>query len=122
MPSGDATSGRRASARRGSGAVIAALAAAALISACGSSAPSTHSTTTSFTPKAILDVHKIVRSIEASILTQRHIHAKVTCPAAIPQQKGRNFACLATARGSRQRTPVAVTQQNNDGYVTYRVE
>lgn len=102
--------------------MIAVLAAAMLISACGSSTPSTHSTTTSVTPKAILDMHTIVRSIEASIFTQRHIHAKVTCPTVIPQQKGRNFACLATARGSGTKTPVAVTQQNNNGYVTYRVE
>ena len=102
--------------------MIAALAAAMSISACGSSTPSTHSTTTSLTPKAVLDMHTIVRSIEAGVFTQRHIHATVTCPPVIPQQKGRNFACLATAHGSRTKTPVAVTQQNNDGYVTYRVD
>ncbi len=67
-------------------------------------------------------MHAIVRSIEASIWTQRHIRAKVTCPRVIPQQKGRNFACIARVPRSAARTPVAVTQQNNDGYVTYRVE
>lgn len=67
-------------------------------------------------------MHTVIRSIEASIWTQRHIRAKVTCPAVVPQQKGRNFACLAKTRGSATKTPVVVTQQNNDGYVTYRVE
>jgi hypothetical protein len=67
-------------------------------------------------------MHTVIRSIEASIWTQRHIRAKVTCPTVVPQQKGRNFACLARARGTSTKTPVAVTQQNSDGYVTYRVE
>ncbi len=105
--------------------MIAALSATTLVSACGSSASpttTTSSTAASFTPTAILNMRTIVRSIEVSILTQRHIHAKVTCPLVVPEQKGRNFACIAHVHGSKAKTPVAVTQQNNDGYVTYRVE
>jgi hypothetical protein len=38
----------------------------------------------------------------------------------MPQQKGRNFACVATIGTTK--TPFAVTQRNNKGYVTYRAE
>lgn len=124
MPSRAPRSAFKARASRGSLVVAAALTAATLVSACGSSGSSTGSKTTqsSLTPRRILDMHTVIRSIETSIYTQRHIRAKVTCPKVIPQQKGRNFDCLAVPRGTHTKTPVAVTQQNNDGYVTYRVE
>jgi hypothetical protein len=89
---------------------------------CGSSTSPTASTPASTAPTSILDMHSIVHSIEASIWTQRHIRARVTCPPVILQQKGRDFACIARVAHSTSRTPVTVTQQNNDGYVTYRVE
>jgi hypothetical protein len=114
-----------ARARRGVTLAVAALAGATLIGACGSSSPSSTSagsTPAGPTPTSILNTHTIVRAIENSILTQRHIHAKVTCPAVVPQQKGRNFACLAKTPGSTSETPVAVTQQNDSGYVTFKVE
>jgi hypothetical protein len=68
---------------------------------------------------------RIARSIEHAILTQRHIHAKVTCPAIVIQKKGNNFRCIATTytgkgkHRTREQTPFAVTQENDEGYVTY---
>lgn len=90
---------------------IAALLSAALISACGSSSAK------------ILNTGHIARAIQESILSQRHIHATVTCPAVVAQEPGKNFVCIATThiKGSSHKTQFAVTQHNN-GYVTYRGE
>jgi hypothetical protein len=120
-PSSDPISSRCARARLGSIVIIAAL-TAALLSACGSSSstPSTSSTATGSTTKTILNTHRIELSIQRSILIERHIHAKVFCPRVVPQQAGRDFACIATT--GKIRTPFAVVQQNNSGYVTYRAE
>jgi hypothetical protein len=119
---------RAVRARRGAAAAFAALAGAALLSACGSSSSS--STTNSGGAKGNLDTARIALSIEQSILAQRHIHAKVTCPAAIPQETGKTFTCIATNTttvtphgGKPTKTTVTtnftVTVQNNRGYVTY---
>src|ERR1700677_4372595 len=108
-PSSDPTSPCRAHARRGAVAAIAALAAAALVSACGSSKSLSSSTRQSSTPAAILNTHHIALAIEQSILSERHIHAKVFCPRVVPQQKGRNFACIATT--GKTKTPFAVVQK-----------
>jgi Domain of unknown function (DUF4333) len=113
------TSTRGAGARRGPTAVIVALAAAALISACGSASPSA-TTAEKPIPKAILNTKRIAGSIEQSILSERHIHAKVSCPAVVPQEKGRTFACIATV--GKTKTPFTVEQQNDRGYVTYKGE
>jgi hypothetical protein len=63
----------------------------------------------------------IARAIERTILSQRHIHANVTCPALVIQLKGNNFKCIATAyvHKARVTAPFYVTQQNDQGYVTY---
>jgi hypothetical protein len=120
-------SARRARARRGAVLAVAALAGAALLSACGSSSSST-STSGSASGKT-LNTARIALSIEDSILSQRHIHAKVTCPATVPQEQGKTFTCIATSSSvvtkngkkvaSTVTTPFTVTQQNNRGYVTY---
>jgi hypothetical protein len=118
---------RAVRARRGALAAVAALAGLALLSACGSSSSSS---TTSSGAKGNLDTARIALSIEQSILAQRHIHAKVTCPAAVPQQTGKTFTCIATntttvtPHGGKPTkttvtTPFTVTVQNNRGYVTY---
>jgi hypothetical protein len=90
------------------------LLAAVSLGACGSSS----STPPGNMPgKASLDTHRVALAIEQSILSERHIHAKVTCPAAEPQQKGHDFVCFATT--GKATTPFAVTQTNNNGWVTY---
>jgi hypothetical protein len=117
---------RRSGAKRGALAAVAALAGAALLSACGSSSSST---ATSSVSGKTLDTARIALSIEDSILSQRHTHAKVTCPANQPQEPGHTFTCIATTTAYTTHegkttptivtTPFTVTVQNSRGYVTY---
>jgi hypothetical protein len=100
----------------GSAAVFTALVLAATLSACGSSTSSSSTPA----PKINLNTPHIERAIEQSILSERHVHAKVICPKAVPQQKGHNFTCIATV--GKTTTPFAVIQQNNAGYVTYHAD
>jgi aryl-alcohol dehydrogenase-like predicted oxidoreductase len=101
---------------------LATVASAGLISACGSSTSSSSSTAT----KAInLDTPHVAHAIEQSILGERHVHATVSCPAVIAQEEGKKFVCIATTRdgkGTKHKTPFAVTEQNGKGYVTYKAE
>jgi hypothetical protein len=95
---------------------------AMLISACGSSSSPP-------AKKVNLNIAHVVQSIEQSILSERHLHAKVTCPAAVPQEKGKVFTCTATGTSTTAKhgkhktttftTPFIVTVQNSQGYVTY---
>lgn len=94
---------------------------ATTISACGSSKNS-HPT------KLNLNITHVQQSIEQSILSERHLHAKVTCPATVPQEKGKIFTCTATGvaatgKHGKHKSPFntlfTVTVQNNQGYVTY---
>ncbi len=106
------------SARRGAILSVAALACAALLGACGSSSSNTSSTATT------LNTNRVAASIEQSILKERHIHATVTCPASVPQQKGRTFVCIASSHSTKTpstvtKTPFKVTVETNKGYVTY---
>jgi hypothetical protein len=99
--------------------MLAALSSAALVSACGSS-----SSSTSTAGKTNLNTARVAHSIEQSILTQRHLKAKVTCPALVPQEAGKTFECeavtrAATAPHKKTTTPFLVTVQNVRGYVTY---
>jgi hypothetical protein len=68
-------------------------------------------------PKVILNTERVERAIEASIKTQRHLTAAVTCPVPIVQKKGNNFTCFATVNGKRY--PFRVTQTDDKGHVTY---
>lgn len=94
---------------------------ATMISACGSSKNS-HSKTVN------LNIAHVEQSIEQSILSERHLRAKVTCPAAVSQEKGKIFTCSAagtstTGKHGKHTTPFTtlftVTVQNSQGYVTY---
>ena len=111
------TVARLLQARRGSTLAVAALACTALISACGSSSSTPAATTT-------VDPTKIALAIQESILTKRHIHSTVTCPAGVPQEKGKTFVCTATTTSTKaphtvSKVPFTVTVQSNAGYVTY---
>jgi hypothetical protein len=111
------TSIRGAHSLRGSAAVVAALATVATLGACGSSTTSSSSSTAARTN---LNTPHVERAIEQSILSERHVHAKVICPRVVPQQKGHDFTCIATV--GKTPTPFAVVQQNNGGYVTYHAQ
>jgi ABC-type phosphate/phosphonate transport system ATPase subunit len=67
----------------------------------------------------ILNTERVERSIEASILAQRHLTAMVSCPVNIVQKAGVVFNCQATV-GGRQ-FPVVVTESDGNGHVTYVV-
>jgi hypothetical protein len=85
--------------------LIAVALASAGVAGCGSS------------DKKILDTERIERSIEASILKQRHIHTNVTCPSGVEQKKGLTFRCTATY--SRGKTPFLVKQTDSKGSTHY---
>jgi hypothetical protein len=117
-----ASSGRLARARRGTIATLAGIACAGLIGACGSSGSSSTSSSTSATIN--LNTARVAHAIEASIFSERHVHATVSCPAVIKQEQGKQFVCIATTHdsGGAHKTPFAVTEQNGKGYVTYKAE
>jgi hypothetical protein len=103
--------------RRGAIAAITALACAALASACGSSESSSGA-------KTNVDTAKVALSIEQSVLTQRHIRAKVACPATVAAVPRTTFECIATSTATKPphavtKTPFLVTVQTARGYVTY---
>jgi hypothetical protein len=102
------------------GTAVSLLACATFVSACGSS----KSSSTSTTAKTNLNTARVARSIEESILAQRHRHSTVICPVAVAQEKGKTFECVATVTSATKppkttKTPFVVTIQNANGYVTY---
>ena len=106
-------------ASRVAGGSLAVLACAGLLAACGSS-----NSNSSGSAKTKLNTARVARSIEQSILTQRHLRSRVVCPTSVPQEKGRTFECVATTETVKQpvkvgKTPFVVTVQNVNGYVTY---
>jgi hypothetical protein len=108
--------------RHATGGALLVAVAALSIGACGSSKSSPSA-------KVNLNVSHVELSIEQSIFSERHLRAKVTCPAPVPQEKGRVFTCTATGisttvkHGKQHKTafttPFTVTVQNSQGYVTY---
>lgn len=109
-----------AQSHRGAAGALAALACAALISACGSSGSSSSSTAA----KTNLDTTRVARSIEQSILAERHLKSTVSCPTAVVQEQGRTFECVATVSSAKKpvkvtKTTFVVTVKNDKGYVTY---
>jgi hypothetical protein len=59
----------------------------------------------------------VERAIAGSILTQRHVHANVTCPANVPRRAGLAFTCMAKLNVGAY--PVSVTEVNSSGRVRY---
>jgi hypothetical protein len=104
---------------RGAATLAAIAAVCAGLGACGSS-------TTSSTPATAtkdLDISRVERAIERSIMSQRHLKSKVLCPEAVLQKPGK-FACVATTYSVKKphrkiKTPFVVTIHNSSGYVTY---
>jgi uncharacterized cupredoxin-like copper-binding protein len=110
---------RAARAPRGVLLAASALACAALLSACGSSSSSSSSTATKTVNSA-----QVERSIEESVLRERHITTTVVCPTAVPATKGQTFECIATSHTTTNhskevKTPFVVTVQNSSGFVKY---
>jgi hypothetical protein len=68
-----------------------------------------------------LNTPRIAGAIELAIRSQRHIHAKVSCPALVIQRKGNDFVCVATTyfHKTRVTTPFYIRQQNDEGSVIF---
>jgi hypothetical protein len=99
-------------------AVLTTVAFAAALSACGSKSSTSSTTATN------VDTAKVARSIEESIVAQRHLKATVVCPVTVPAEQGKTFNCVATTHTTKApQTPVkttfVVTVQNSRGGVTY---
>jgi hypothetical protein len=115
--------GRRFRRARGSMLVAGAtLAATVIVSACGGS--SSNNSSSSGGSGKPLDTSRVEKSIELSIVGQKHEHAVVTCPP-VEQKQGLTFTCYATgtvgsgAHKAAFRTPFTVEQLNGKGYVYY---
>jgi hypothetical protein len=67
----------------------------------------------------ILNTIRVERSVEASILAQRHLSSTVSCPVNIVQKAGVVFNCVATV--GRRQFQVVVTETDNNGHVVYVV-
>src|ERR1700722_1781743 len=97
--------------------------ASLVLSACGGSSSSSSTTTTpaAQVPTHLLNTKRVALAIQQSILSERQLHAKVTCPPAVPQAKGRTFTCIAATESHSQRvkTVFTVLQQNDQGKVYY---
>src|SRR5256885_9763884 len=85
-------------------AVLTLLALAAVLSACGSNSSSKSTKTVN------VDTAKVARSIEQSIFAQRQLRAKVVCPAAVPQEQGRTFECVASTPNAKNPKRTVTTQ------------
>jgi hypothetical protein len=112
---------RTVGAHRSALVALTAFVCALLMSACGSSG----SPSGTVPAKTNLNTPHVAAAIEQSILSQRHVHAKVVCPVAVPQEQGRSFHCIATTFKGKTptgKTPFTVTIQNDKGYVTYKAD
>jgi hypothetical protein len=101
-----------------------------ILSACGGSSSSSSSSSTdgsaanggqSGTPTHLLNTKRVAVAIEASITSERQLKSKVTCPKAVPQQKGRTFTCVAHTKMHNKpvKTVFTVVQKNDSGKVNY---
>jgi hypothetical protein len=85
--------------------LAAAVLVAVPLSGCGSRMPT-------------LNTVVVERATEASILTERHLHATVRCPSKVPQRAGFVFTCKANLDVGTY--PVLVTETNGSGHVRYQ--
>jgi Domain of unknown function (DUF4333) len=84
---------------------VIAIAACASLLGCGSST-------------STLNTTALGHAIERSILTQRHVHAHVSCPKGLPRKQGFAFTCTAALDVGTY--PVHVTETNGAGRVRYQ--
>lgn len=107
--------------------LIAAGLAGVVLSACGGSSSSSSTTAASSAagaaalPSHLLNTKRVALAIEQSIFTERKLHSKVTCPPAVPQQKGRTFSCVAATHSHKRsvKTVFTVFQKDGAGQVYY---
>jgi hypothetical protein len=64
-----------------------------------------------------LETGKVERAIAQSSLAQRGVHAQVSCPSDVPQEKGFTFTCAATV--GQVDTAFVVVERDEFGHVEY---
>ncbi len=69
------------------------------------------------TPLRVLNSRGVATAIELAIRRERHLKAKVICPAAILQAKGLTFTC--TAQTKKGIGPFTVTETDSNGHVRF---
>jgi hypothetical protein len=103
----------------GSAATLVAVA----LAACGGSSSPAAKGSGKPTANGTLNTPRVALAIENSILSERHIHAKVVCPPNVPQEKGLTFTCVATTSASKGHHPIrtmfTVSQTDSNGHVYY---
>jgi hypothetical protein len=74
-------------------------------------------------PIVLLNIGRVKQAIEASIVKQRKVRAKVRCPGRVLQARGIRFTCVATTHGGTKvhagSYPFRVTETNGAGRVAY---
>ena len=70
-------------------------------------------------PLVALDIAKVRSAIQMSVLSQRHLHATVSCPAEVLQRSGLIFGCTAVVEGQDRRYPFVVREVDNAGHVRF---
>src|SRR5436305_11816444 len=102
---------------------LAALLCPTTLAACGGSSNRDDQAATA-QPNGRLNTARVALAIQQSILSQRHIHATVTCPPRVLQKKGRTFTCVATTYTKVGHHPVHTTftvfQKDSNGNVFYQ--
>jgi hypothetical protein len=88
-----------------------------LLAGCGGGGSSSQTGTTAAGPAGGLDTARVALAIQASIQSQRHLHASVKCPKSEPLRKNWHFVCFATTKSGQ--TPFVVTEVDDKGSTTY---
>jgi hypothetical protein len=70
-------------------------------------------------PLVVLNIAKVQRAIEASILSQRHLRSTVSCPANVLQRAGLVFRCTVAIDGQTRRYSFVVSELDDAGHVRY---
>jgi hypothetical protein len=65
----------------------------------------------------LLKTKRIENSIRASLFAQRRLHAQVSCPSDVLQQKGLTFTC--TAKTGSKSYPFEVREIDGEGHIHY---
>ncbi|MFL5824251.1 MAG: hypothetical protein ACJ764_12520 [Solirubrobacteraceae bacterium] len=97
---------------------------AVALAACGGSSTPTASQSGKAPINGHLNTARVALAIQQSILSERHVHAKVVCPPNVPQEKGLSFTCVATTYTTKGHHPIhtlfTVFQKDSNGNVYYQ--
>ncbi len=70
-------------------------------------------------PLVVLNITRVQRAIEASVLRQRRVRATASCPSEVLQREGIVFRCTAVVSGRARRYPFVVREVDSAGHVRY---